>query len=84
MNKPIDAPLLQAAQNEGVVGSGRAHESAHLHVAGRATRITSADFGPCTCNGDTSGSPNCTSSPEFSATPLAHSSTSASAKDSQK
>ena len=34
MNKPIDAVLLQAG-----VGTSRAHESAHLHVAGTATYI---------------------------------------------
>ena len=34
MNKPIDAPLLYAG-----VGTSRAHESAHLHVAGTATYI---------------------------------------------
>ena len=37
MNKRLDAPLTEAAS--GVVGTERAHESAHLHVAGRATYI---------------------------------------------
>jgi xanthine dehydrogenase large subunit len=37
INKRVDAPLSQAGT--GVVGTDRAHESAHLHVAGRATYI---------------------------------------------
>src|SRR5688572_30419964 len=40
MNKPLDAPLLATpATEEGVVGRHLPHESAHLHVAGRATYI---------------------------------------------
>ena len=37
MNKPVEAPLLAATQ--GVVGQHLPHESAHLHVTGRATYI---------------------------------------------
>ena len=37
MDKRVDAPLTEAAS--GVVGTERPHESAHLHVAGRATYI---------------------------------------------
>jgi xanthine dehydrogenase large subunit len=39
MNKPLDAPLLAPNTTEGVVGRDLPHESAHLHVAGRATYI---------------------------------------------
>lgn len=43
MNKPVDAPLAaqgpDTADDARVVGTNRAHESAHLHVAGRATYI---------------------------------------------
>jgi xanthine dehydrogenase large subunit len=36
MNKPLDAPLLTP---QGTVGKSLPHESAHLHVTGRATYI---------------------------------------------
>ncbi len=37
MNKLVDSPAIQAAeQNAGEAGRSRAHESAHLHVAGAA------------------------------------------------
>ena len=36
MNKPLDAALLAADAAPAVVGRPRPHESAHLHVAGRA------------------------------------------------
>jgi xanthine dehydrogenase large subunit len=45
MNKPIEAPLLAATEGPstglrtGVVGQHLPHESAHLHVTGRATYI---------------------------------------------
>jgi xanthine dehydrogenase large subunit len=42
VNKPVEAPLRDApshALHGGVVGTPAAHESAHLHVAGRATYI---------------------------------------------
>jgi xanthine dehydrogenase large subunit len=39
MNKPLDAPLLTPPATEGTVGKSLPHESAHLHVSGRATYI---------------------------------------------
>jgi xanthine dehydrogenase large subunit len=46
MNKPVDLPVPPSAAHDGgvaaapgVVGTNRPHESAHLHVAGRATYI---------------------------------------------
>ncbi len=42
MNKPVEGSLLDdvnAPATEGVVGQGLPHESAHLHVTGRATYI---------------------------------------------
>lgn len=39
MNKPIDAPLLAPDAAPGVVGRELPHESAHLHVSGRAAYI---------------------------------------------
>ncbi|MCX2860888.1 xanthine dehydrogenase molybdopterin binding subunit [Paucibacter sp. PLA-PC-4] len=37
MNKPLDLPILSAAQPQ--VGVSRSHESAHLHVSGEASYV---------------------------------------------